>query len=226
MSASIDYAAFVRRQQDRLLSEFAKDPGSCFIGIPDPAAFQHRYGGRGSVRALPGRPLNQALVWSQGPPGTEELWVRPFDKAVTDSGAYRAHWGAFVSDLGAGPVAYTLGGRAQVVDHLLPETFAARQGYSHVRVMMVDARGNTTVGSVVEKSMAGRENPGTSMLPDWFTLAKASCFRGSFAARVPAAEVMRALRDHLAARGFTLPEGEAEPAPHAMEAILGWVRAG
>jgi hypothetical protein len=145
---------------------------------------------------------------------------------VTRSDAYRDHWAAFVAAMGAGPVTYTLNGRAQVVDHLLPETFATRQGYSHVRVIMVDYRGNAVVGSVVEKSMANRASPGKSMLADWFTAAKASCFGGSFAAAVNAATVMAALRAHIAARGFALPSAQDAATATGMEAILAWVRAG
>ena len=220
-----DYGGFVRARQDAFLREFIDEPGHCFIGIPGLGAFAHRHQGSGSIRGLPGVALPEAFVWSRGP-GTEELWVQPFDKAVTQSGAYRDHWAAFVELLGAGEVAYSLGGRAQVVDHLLPETFAARQAYAYVRVTMVDYRGNATVGSVVEKSMAGREDPGHGMLADWFTVAKVSGFRGSFAQAVDAATVMAALSDHLAARGFRVPEGQEASLALCMEAILAWARAG
>ncbi len=221
----MDYAAFVRRQQDVLLREFVDNPGHCFIGIPSLSAFESRYFGSGSIRVLPGAALSEAFVWTRGP-GSEELWVRPVDKSTSTNGKYRGHWEAFVRTLDAGEVTYRLGGQSQVIDHLLPETFAARQGYSHVRVVMIEKRGNSTVGSVVEKHMAQREDPGKSMLADWFTAAKASCFRGSFAKSVSNEQVMSDLRKHLTTRGFTLTEQESEVSPTCMEAILTWVRAG
>lgn len=111
------------------------------------------------------------------------------------------------------------------MDHLLPETFAARHGYAFVRVMAVDARSNLTVGGTVEKSMANRSTAGRSFLADWFTVAKASCFRGSFAAAVSARDVMAALRRHLESRGFALPGSAETLTAECMEAIVQWSRA-
>lgn len=224
MSETVGYAKFVRAQQDAVLREFFEDPGNCFVGIPDTDAFKKRYGGKGSVRPLPGNvAISKAFIRSRGP-GTDELWVRPYDKALKKNGTYRNFWEAFVASQNGGTVSFSIGGRAQAVDHLLPETFAARQGYGYVRVIMIDYRANATVGSTVEASMARRETPGKSMLADGFTAAKASCFHGSFATAAAPTSVMAALRAHFANRGFTVPPAMEAEFAQSLEQILAWSR--
>lgn len=221
----MNYSAFVRLQQDQLIRSFLDDPANCFIGIPGLDAFQKRHFGAGSWRPLGAVSPSIAVIYN-GPSATNELWLKPYDKAQTADGSYRKLWATYVETMQVDGISDQVDGRTQNVDHLLPETFAARQGYALVRVVAVDTRSNLTVGSTIEKSMANRTNPGCSFLADWFTIAKASCFRGSFSAKTTARDVMSDLRRHLATRGFPLPAHLQDIDSQSMEAILEWSRGG
>ncbi len=223
----MEYSAFVRDQQDTLIREFLTDQACCWVGVKSlehfvrPNPLPH-----GAWRTL-GETIPPAeAVICKRPSGNDELWVRPKDKGASAGDAYRTYWNSFLREQAVVGIADTIRGRMQHIDHLLPETFAARNGYAYVRVMAVDARSNQTVGSTVEKSMANRVNPGGSFLADWFTVAKASCFHGSFAASVDENVVMEALLKHLGTRGFTVPPELRKRWLESMKTILEWSRAG
>jgi hypothetical protein len=215
------YAEFVRAQQDSFIRGFFQDPGTCLIVTPsiDKLLAVRR---NSNWRPLGATDPANAFVYS-GSDG-DELWVRPFNKD-TGNGSYRRHWAQFVAQQGVDVQSGVVDGRQQHVDHLLPETFAAARGFSHVRVLAVDSRSNTTVGSTIERSMTQRVNPGKSLLADWFSVAKAACFLGSFRRDLPAAQVMAELRKHLATRGFVITSAMEPTVAHSMQAILDWSRA-
>lgn len=218
------YEQFVKNQQHALMREFIDDPGQSWIAVPSLEAFRKRHHGAGSWQGLPGVPTADAVIY-RGPMGLE-LWVRPVDKTTQGDSGYRGHWAKFLAVSGGGEVKSRVNGRAMVIDHLHPETAATRHGFGkgYVRMMAVEARGNATVGSTVEKRLASREIPSKSYLSDWFTIAKVSGFRSSFKDGVPPKEVMSALLRHLRNLGYELPAGQAPDAPATMEAILKWSR--
>lgn len=88
--------------------------------------------------------------------GRRELWVKPHDKQKEKS-PYARYWRQFVAlcqvDITNGPPDYPT-----AVDHLFPETAAARAGIEWVRLMAVKARSNG-VPAGIEKKLAKTITP-------------------------------------------------------------------
>lgn len=198
------FDAFVRRQAEALVAQFFAPGNTAWIAVPDMGWLARRQtldGGR--TEALPGAEASEALVW-RDEADQAELWVAPEVKTTAGTGRYARHFKGFVSRFSQGSTQLDMDGLA--VDHLYPETAAARLGFSHVRVMAVDRRSNSLLGSTVEAA-AARTKTGAvrPRFATYFTLAKVSGFQGSLAKREASGKVGRALIAHLRASGFAVP---------------------
>lgn len=209
------YAAFLRRQWQDLLDHW--------LGLGDPAGFNTAYiaipdiswatklsepgfpGGGGRWSALPDIPPTTALLRHDAR-ARPQLWVRPEEKSE-GSGAYASAWTAFVKQLGGGTVSPEVEGRKLAVDHLFPETAAARRGWLLVRVMPVDRRSNSLLGSTTEKVEASRGGVARLRKATALTIAKVTGFQGSFARRNTSEAIAAAFLAHLRACGLVVPPG-------------------
>lgn len=209
----MDYPTFVRRQHNAIMTQFfrtdsAKNAGVnlAFIAIPGLdwlSTIRPMLGPGGNWGALQGTPVSEALVW-RGGDGESELWVRPEEKS-TGSGRYGRYWAAFCAQQGVAGTPGPVNGRAMAVDHLFPETTAARRKLAYVRAVPVDARSNSLVGSGVEKAEANRGGKQRPRTATYITLAKVSGFQGSFARRNTGAGIASALIAYLKGLGYTVP---------------------
>ena len=204
----MDYAAFLHQQTAAIVEQYFANRNVAWIGVPDTGWLTRRQTmDGGHVVALPGFPAIDAMIWRDDK-DRAELWVRPEEKAVDGSDLYEHAWRQFVL-LAANVEAVTmLAGRKLAIDHLYPETAGKRLGLALVRVMAVNLRSNSLVGSTTEKAAAGPK-PGTlrPRFADSFTLAKVSGFQMSFARRNDSASIARALWAHLRAQGYPVAEG-------------------
>jgi hypothetical protein len=213
------YADFLRTQWQALVEEWLAEVNTAFIALPDLGWLEHladprRPGGGGGWSPLGDVAPGEALM-RRDRQGRPQLWVKPEEKAG-GSGRYAAHWARFCALLGMPAPASSLGGRALAVDHLFPETAAARRGWALVRAMPVDARSNSLVGSTIEKAEAGRGGRARPRTASSITLAKVTGFQGSFARSQAAGAVAQALLAHIRHCGLRvppdafLPSGEEE----------------
>ncbi len=206
----MNYAEFLRQQVAALVEQFFGNYNIAWIGVPDLGWLARRQsldGGR--VAALPGAASEDAVIWCDSK-RRMELWVRPEEKSDDGTGAYSRAWRQFVELAGQTVPVAEVDGRKLAVDHLYPETAGTRLGLSHVRVVAVNRRSNSLVGSTTEKAAAGPK-PGRlrPRFATFFTLAKVSGFQGSFARRHDSTTVAQALIDHLRAQGYPVPAGNA-----------------
>jgi hypothetical protein len=204
----MDYAAFLHLQAEAVIQQFFAEYNIAWIGVPDLGWLTRRqtmHGGQ--VVALPGAAAPDAVIWRDAN-GRAELWVKPEEKADEGTGAYARAWRQFVQVIGHTAPVSELAGRRLAIDHLYPETAAARLGLSHVRVMAVDRRANSLLGSTTERAAAGGK-PGTlrPRFATYFTLAKVSGYQGSLARRNASAGVALGLLDYLRAQGYPVPAG-------------------
>ncbi len=224
----MDYAGFLRQQAATLIEQFFADYNRAWIAMPDHDWFLRRAsldGGR--VGPLPGCTMAEAAVWRDAK-GRAELWVRAEEKSAAGTGLYARAWRQFVlAEAGTGPTS-SVDGMTLAVDHLYPETAAARLGMSHVRVMAVDRRANSALGATVEHA-AATDKPG-SFRPRFatpFTLAKVSAFPGSFARQHSPDVAARALIAHMRSLGYPVPDGALGDLEVSLTASsLEWFRGG
>lgn len=230
----MDYATFLRSQWQALLDEWLglADPSSrintAYIALSDLSwldrlADPRWPGGGGSWSPLPDAPPNEALI-RRDRAGRPQLWVRPEEK-TGGSGRYAAHWDRFVRLLGMPSPPSGLGGRDLAVDHLFPETAAARRGWALVRVMPVDRRSNSLVGSTIERVEARRGGHDRPRTASSFTMAKVTGFQGSFARRHDAGGVAAALLAHIRGCGLAVPAGTMLPEDAEAEIMAGAIGA-
>lgn len=209
----MDYQSFVRRQHTTIMSQFFRtgpakstDINIAFIAVPSLDWLSTKrplVGPGGNWGALQGTTVSEALVW-RGGDGESELWVRPEEKS-SGNGRYEKYWAAFCAQQGITGTPGPVGGRPMAVDHLFPETAAARREFAYVRAVPVDRRSNSLVGGGIERAEAnrgGRHRPRTAT---YITLAKVSGFQGSFAQRHTGTSVATALIDYLKGMGFAVP---------------------
>ena len=156
------YATFLRSQWQDLLDQWLGvgdrlRMNTAWIALPDltwmtklsEAGFP---GGGGRWSPLPGVPPTEALM-RRDAASRPQLWVRPEEKAE-GAGRYADHWASFVAALGMGEAVAEVAGRKLAVDHLFPETAAARRGCVLVRVMPVDRRSYSQLGSTTQTGEA------------------------------------------------------------------------
>jgi hypothetical protein len=222
----MDYSSFLHHQIEAIVEQYFANSNIAWIGVPDRGWLTRRQTMNGGhVVALPGFPPDDGLIW-RDTKDRAELWVKPEEKADEGTGLYARAWRAFVRLVAQTEPASTLAGRELAIDHLYPETAGARLGLSFVRVLAVDRRSNSLVGSTTERAAAGPK-PG-SLRPRFatpFTLAKVSGFQTSLARRNNSASVARALLDHLAAQGYPIPKGAlAELEIDLTASSLDWFR--
>jgi hypothetical protein len=205
------YAGFLRAQRQALLDEWLGDSAginTAYIALPDLSwldrlADPRQPGGGGGWSPLPDVSPTEALV-RRDRRGRPQLWVRPEEKAQGE-GRYAGHWRRFARLYGE-PVAPPPGGRALAVDHLFPETAAARRGFALVRVMPVDLRSNSLVGSTIEAVEARRGGVLRARTATSITLAKVTGFQGSFARSHAAPDIAAALLAHIRGCGLVVPK--------------------
>ena len=204
----MDYAAFLHAQAEAIVEQFFGPYNIAWIAVPDLGWLARRQGmDGGHVTALPGFAAAEGVIW-RDTQGRAELWVMPEEKADEGTGTYARAWRGFVQTVAHTTAAAEVNGQKLAIDHLYPETAAARLGLALVRVMAVDRRANSLLGSTTERAAAGPK-PG-SLRPRFatpFTLAKVSGFPGSFARRHDAGTVAQALLNHLRAQGYPVPAG-------------------
>jgi hypothetical protein len=222
----MDYAAFLHLQAEALIQQFFAEYNVAWIGIPDLGWLTRRQTlDGGTVVSLPGATAQEAVIWRDSK-NRAELWVKPEEKADDGIGAYARAWRQFVQLVGHTAPVGEVGHRKLAVDHLYPETAGARLGLSHVRVMAVDRRANSLLGSTTERAAAGGK-PGTlrPRFATYFTLAKVAGFQGSFARRHGSASVAQGLLDYLRAEGYPVPAGAlASLESDLTAASLDWFR--
>ncbi len=112
-----------------------------------------------------------------GPGGEQQLWVRPVDKTLKPSAAYRRHWRKFVRSQEV-QEPYTYDEKILPIDHLFPETAAARAGIAWVRITAVKARSNALVSFLEKKRAAKNEQP-RPHTADYITMIKVTGFEKS-----------------------------------------------
>lgn len=224
----MDYATFLHQQAAAIVGQFFGDYNIAWIGVPERSWLTRRQTmDGGHVEALPGAAAEDAVIW-RDTKNRAELWVKPEEKADEGTGAYARAWRQFVQLIAATTPVSELAGRKLAVDHLYPETAGARLGLSHVRVMAVDRRANSLVGSTTETAAArdksGRLRP---RFATYFTLAKVSGFQGSLARRNASGSVAQALFAHLRAQGYPVPANASPMASFEQEltaSSLDWFR--
>lgn len=215
----MDYATFLRRQWQDLVDQW--------LGLDDRLRMTHAWialpdvswvsrlqepgfpGGGGRWSPLPGVSPSDALMRHDAK-ARPQLWVRPEDKADGD-GHYAAYWARFVAQCGADAPASEIAGRKLAVDHLFPETAAARRGWLLVRTMAVDRRSNSLLGSTTEKVEANRGGVDRPRKATALTMAKVTGFQGSFARRHDPKAIAAAFLAHLRACGLVVPDGVLLP---------------
>jgi hypothetical protein len=222
----MDYASFLHQQVAALVEQYFANTNIAWIAVPDLEWLTRRQSmDGGQVTALPGFASDEGIIWRDAK-GRVELWARAEEKATEGTDLYNRAWREFVKLNARTQPMSDVNGRKLQVDHLYPETAAARLGLSHVRLLPFDARPNRTVGSTVEKAAAGPK-PGT-LRPRFatpFTLAKASGFQQSFARRNNSADVARALWDYLKAQGYPVSSGALAALDMGLTAsTLDWFR--
>jgi hypothetical protein len=178
-------------------------------------------GGGGRWAALPGIAPNRALM-RRDHKARPQLWVKPEEKAEGSAG-YADAWRVFVQQLGRGPVAGEVNGRKIAVDHLFPETAAARRGWLLVRAMPVDCRSNSLLGSTTEKVEANREGVRRPRKATALTMAKVTGFQGSFARRHAPGDIAHGFLAHLRSCGLRVPPGYLLPDDEEAGLIAGLI---
>lgn len=206
----MDYAQFVRVQQAAIIEQYFAPTNRAWVAVPDTGWLGRRQtleGGR--VEAMLGLPAADALVWRDDA-GRYELWVKPEEKHKAGTDLYARAWSQFVKLVGKTTQAANVNGHDLAIDHLYPETAAARLGLSYVRVMAVDRRSNSLLGSTIETA-AARDKTGSlrPRLASAFTIAKVSGFQGSFAKRHDSAGIATALLAWLRQQGYPVPSTQA-----------------
>jgi hypothetical protein len=209
----MSFAQFLHTQHAALIAQYFAQyfapVNVAYIALPTLQSFQQFPGqnGGGLDYSL-GFPPQDAVIWrdSQNRP---ELWVRPEEKASSSAtGFYAKAWQQFVSIAGKTTYTPTLNGTPLAIDHLFPETAAARLGLGYVRVTAVNRRSNSLVGSTTETAAArgktGTRRPRTATAQ---TIAKISGYQGSFASANNAAAVAHSLFAYLQAQGYPVPTG-------------------
>jgi hypothetical protein len=223
----MDYASFLSQQASAIVAQFFADGNLAWIGVPDLGILMQRQTvDGGQVGPLPGVAGADAVIWRDGK-GRAELWVRPEDRLIKSTNLHATCWAIFVQLVAGTAPQPVLAGRKLEVDHLYPGTAAARNEMSHVRVMAVDKRSNSTAGSTTENA-AANDKPGAKgrhRSATYFTMAKVSGFRGSFAKSNDSLVVARALLDHLRGLGYPVPAGAYAPLELQLTARqLDWFR--
>jgi hypothetical protein len=226
----MDYATFLRGQWQTLLNQWLgiHPPGGvnvAYIALPDIEALErlrqpHMPGGACTWGPLANLSPTEALV-RRDAAGQPELWVRPEEKD-SGSGRYAEYWARFASLFGFANPPSAVAGRDLAVDHLFPETAAARRGWLLVRAMPVDRRSNSLVGSTTEKVEAGRGGRNRPRTATSITLAKVTGFQGSFSKRNATGDVARALLAHIRTCGLTVPAGTMLP-DNEEAGLMAWV---
>jgi hypothetical protein len=204
----MDYAAFLHQQAAAVVEQFFGKYNIAWIGVPDLGWLTRRQSmDGGKVVALPGASSDEAVIWRDNK-DRAELWVKPEEKSVEGTSLYSRSWRQFTRLVAQTDPVAELNGRKLAVDHLYPETAGTRLGLSLVRVMAVDRRSNSLVGSTTEKAAAGGKSG--SLRPRFatpMTLAKVSGYQGSFAKRHDSATAARGLLDYLTSLGYPVPTG-------------------
>lgn len=211
----MDYAAFLRRQWQDLVDQWLGlddrlGMNSAWIALPDMSWVSRLDepgfpGGGGRWTPLPGVSPTEALMRHDAK-ARPQLWVRPEDKAGGD-GRYAAHWARFVATCGVDAPASAVAGRKLAVDHLFPETAAARRGWLLVRTMAVDLRSNSLLGSTTEKVEANRGGVHRPRKATALTIAKVTGFQGSFARRHDPKAIAASFLAHLRGCGLHVRDG-------------------
>lgn len=219
------YADFLRTQWQALVDEWLASPNIAYIALPDltwldKLADPRWPGGGGGWSPLGDVAPGEALM-RRDRHGRPQLWVRPEEKDG-GSGRYAAYWARFCGLLGMADPPSSIGGRALAVDHLFPETAAARRGWVLVRAVPVDLRSNSLVGSTSEKVEANKGGAARPRTATSITMAKVTGFQGSFARSQAAGSVAAALLSHIRNCGLQVPANAFLPAGEE-EALIAWL---
>jgi hypothetical protein len=211
----MDYAGFLRQQWQDLLDQWLGldsrlGANTAWIALPDMSWATKLEepgfpGGGGRWTPLPDTSPSEALM-RRDSAARPQLWVKPEEKA-SGTARYARYWESFVSELGLPAATSAVAGRDLAVDHLFPETAAARRGWLMVRVMPVDRRSNSLLGSTTEKAEANRSGVHRPRMATALTMAKVTGFQGSFARRHDPKAIAAAFLAHLRGCGLIVPEG-------------------
>ncbi len=180
-AGQMEYEKFLRQQWQSLYDEWINNSGHRNIAFHTDEqrekSTQRGHPGDGGRWVNLGRCDPRKARVYEGPSGDRQLWVRPADKTRKPSAAYRRYWRRFVRSQGVREP-YTYFGKIFPVDHLFPETAAARTGLEWIRVVPVKARSNALVSFLEKKRAAKTENP-RPHTADYITMVKVTGFEKS-----------------------------------------------
>ncbi|GAN69575.1 hypothetical protein [Acetobacter orleanensis] len=155
------YKEFVARQKAEFIRQYVEDIIYCWVRVDSKNNFRTRTQKTdkdkvsGGLEELEGFNGDDAIVWignknSDNVEKQPELWVKPNSK--DEPSLYREAWKKFSRIYGG--VDVTELDQIHHLDHLHPETTAAKNKDSYVRLMPIPARSNILVGAVIEKVQA------------------------------------------------------------------------
>ncbi len=218
------YADFLRAQHQAILDQWLGDVNTAFIALPSEEWLTRLEnpampGGGGHWLPLPGFSPKHARCW-RAADGQKQLWVMPEEKAG-GSGLYARAWAAFAAAEGQADAASSVAGRPLAIDHLFPETAAARRGWVLVRAMPVDRRSNSLLGSTSEKVEAGQRGRARPRTATALTMAKVTGFQASFARANDARALAAALVSHILGCGLVVRPGAIDSIAHEID-LTAW----
>lgn len=183
----VPLAEIVLRQRRSIAQQMRRDPANVLIGIESidalarrPDALRARHQGlEGLVASIAGIDRGDGVAYLAASGSEPECWCRPVDKGQS-KGPYVRVWRAFQRQFYNSDYQAEKDASRWAIDHLYPETAAAREGHAYVRILPVDAVANRNIGTAVERFMARRAHRATTTGHDltYLTMAKIAGWRG------------------------------------------------
>lgn len=204
------YKEFVAQQKAEFIRQYVEDRFYCWIRVNSQYNFKTRIQKTdrdrvsGGVDELEGFNSDEAIVWignknCDNAKKQPELWVKP--KPKDQPSLYREAWKKFSKIYGGVDVIAL--DQTHHLDHLHPETTAAKENDSYVRLMPVPARSNILVGAVIEKVQAQNDYLTGGFVAYDITLCKVLGLNISFRKEISAKEIIDSICSELEKIGIT-----------------------
>lgn len=191
MPGPVGLIEVMRRQREAIVQQMRLDPANVLIGVRSHHELERRseslrFGGDSSsvivpLTSLDGKDIlpTDGVAYRPTVGNEPECWCRPVDKSQA-SGPYERVWRAFQKQFYNSDYNSERNPSRWAIDHLYPETAAAREGFIYVRLLPLDAVANSAIGAAVEAFMARQAASSTKIAHDltYLTLAKLSGWRG------------------------------------------------
>lgn len=186
LKPAVAFADVLRRQRAAILKQMWLQPANVLIGVdklerlsgrPD-ALRQALTDGRSRIIPIDDVKIEDGVAYLPEVGSEPECWCRPVEKAV-EKGPYERVWRAFQKQFYNSDYNDAKGPQWQI-DHLYPETAAARQSYAYVRLLPLDSVANGNIGRALEGFMARRAWDARKEARDltYLTMAKITGWRG------------------------------------------------